>query len=598
MGTPEFAVASLDQLVQAGYDIVGVITSTDKYGGRNKKKLIESDVKKYAVSKGLNILQPKNLKAPAFIEELKALKADVQVVVAFRMLPVVVWDMPRLGTINLHGSLLPKYRGAAPIHWAVINGEKETGVTSFRLKHAIDEGDIIYQEKMAIEENDTTGDVHDKMMHLGAEVILKTVQDLEKGNVQFLEQDDTQATKAPKIFTATAKINFNQPTQKVFDFIRGMSPFPTAWTTIDGTTLKIFKAEKETIEHDFPIGSIHSDNKRYLKIATQDGFINILDLQLRGKKRLQIKDFLNGYSVKSLPKIHTLDLEFIGLKKTIACYLVETSYGPILFETGPYSTFPKLKSEIEKAGFQIEDIKHVFLTHIHLDHAGSAWAMAQLGAQIYVHPRGAKHLGNPERLMASAKRIYKDQMDSLWGRMESIKEEKITILEHNQVIEIGDRKIIAHHTPGHAVHHIAYQIQEIIFTGDVAGVKIGNGPVQPPCPPPDIHIEDWLDSIDLMLNLDVHTLYLTHFDDISDKYKHLNDLKMVLSSWADFIKTAFDKQQSVEETIPEFESFTYDQLKQAGLNKVEISQYQRANPNWMSVSGLMRYWKKKDEFFK
>ena len=593
MGTPEFAVASLDRLVQAGYNIVGVITATDKYGGRNNKKLIESDVKKYAVSKGLRVLQPKNLKAPSFIETLQALKADLQVVVAFRMLPVVVWDMPKLGTINLHGSLLPKYRGAAPIHWAVINGEKETGVTSFRLKHAIDEGDIIYQEKLPIGENDTTGDVHDKMMILGADVVLKTVQDLETGNVQFIQQDDTKATKAPKIYTATAKIDFNQTTQKVHDFIRGMSPYPTAWTTIDGVILKIFKAEKELEKHSYPIGSVHSDNKKYLKIATQDGFVNILDVQLRGKKRMKIKDFLNGYHVKSTPKVHTLDLNFMGLEKTIASYLVETSHGPILFETGPYSTFPRLKSEIEKTGFQIEDIKHVFLTHIHLDHAGSAWAMAQLGAQIYVHPRGAKHLGNPERLMASAKRIYQDQMDTLWGRMEAIDETKITILEHEDVIEIGDRKIIAHHTPGHAVHHIAYQIQSIIFTGDVGGVKIEKGPVQPPCPPPDIHIEDWLDSIELILKLDIHTLYLTHFGKVTNKYEHLDQLKKILLSWSDFIKNAFDQGMSIEETIPKFEAFTKEQLQKEGLNEHEIDQYQKANPNWMSVAGLMRYWKKK-----
>ncbi len=589
MGTPEFAVASLDKLVQAGYDIVGVITATDKYGGRNKKKLIESDVKKYAMAKGLNVLQPKNLKAPEFIAALRDLKADLQVVVAFRMLPVVVWDMPPLGTINLHGSLLPKYRGAAPIHWAVIQGEQETGVTSFRLKHAIDEGDIIYQEKLPIGKNDTTGDVHDKMMLLGADVVLKTVQDLEQGNVKFIQQDDTKATKAPKIYTATAKINFNQSTQKVHDFIRGMSPFPTAWTTIDGQNLKIYKAEKEVIPHDYPTGSIHSDNKKYFKIATTDGYVNILDLQLRGKKRMKTKDFLNGYKVKSLPKVHVLDLEFMGIEKTIASFLVETSHGPILFETGPYSTFPTLKSAIQKAGFQIEDIKHVFLTHIHLDHAGSAWAMAKLGAQIYVHPKGARHLANPERLMASAKRIYKDQMDSLWGKMEPIDENKITILEDGQIIEIGDRKIISHHTPGHAIHHIAYQIQKIIFTGDVGGVKIGKGPVQPPCPPPDINIEDWMTSIDLIQNLDVHTLFLTHFDKVSEKDAHLNQLKKTLIAWADFIKIAYENEESIEETIPKFEAFTRQQLIEAGLNKDEINQYQKANPNWMSVAGLMRY---------
>jgi methionyl-tRNA formyltransferase len=295
MGTPEFAVPSLDILVQNGYEVVGVITATDKYGGRGNKKLIQSAVKKYAVEKGLKVLQPKNLKAPEFVEELRSLKANLQVVVAFRMLPEVVWNMPELGTFNLHGSLLPRYRGAAPINWAVINGEKETGVTSFFLKHAIDTGDMIFQEKMPIHENDTAGDVHDRMMDLGAKVVLKTVQAIEKDDYTLQKQDDSLASKAPKIFHDTCEINFDQPTQKVHDFIRGLSPYPAAWTTLDDKTLKILKTTQLTEKHDLMPGQFVSDNKKELKISTKDGFVLVHELQLQGRKRMNVIDFLNGY---------------------------------------------------------------------------------------------------------------------------------------------------------------------------------------------------------------------------------------------------------------------------------------------------------------
>lgn len=295
MGTPEFAVPSLDILVRNGYEVAGVITATDKYGGRGKKQLIESAVKKYAVAKGIRVLQPKNLKEPEFVEELRSLNANLQVVVAFRMLPEVVWNMPELGTFNLHGSLLPKYRGAAPINWAVINGDKETGVTSFFLKHEIDTGDMIFQEKMPIHDNDTAGDVHDRMMQLGAQVVLKTVRAIESGNYQLQKQDDSLASKAPKIFHETCEINFHQPTQKVHDFIRGLSPYPAAWTTLDGQELKILKTTKLMEKHSMEPGLFVSDNKKELKVSTKDGFVKVHKLQMQGRKRMNVVDFLNGY---------------------------------------------------------------------------------------------------------------------------------------------------------------------------------------------------------------------------------------------------------------------------------------------------------------
>ncbi|MEM1320629.1 MAG: methionyl-tRNA formyltransferase [Bacteroidota bacterium] len=298
MGTPDFAVPSLEILHRNGYDIVGVITATDKRGGRGKKKLMESAVKQYAVANGLRVLQPRNLKAPEFVEELRSLQADLQVVVAFRMLPVVVWDMPPLGTINLHGSLLPKYRGAAPIHWAVIKGEKETGVTSFFLKHKIDTGDLLFSDRLLIDEEDTTGDVHDRMMHLGAGVVLKSVNAIAEGDYTLQPQEDSEATKAPKLFHEDCEIDFARPTEEVYNLIRGLSPFPTAWMTLDGEELKIYKAGKVVADHEFLPGSIHTDHKTYLSFATNDGFINVLDLKLQGRRRMDIKDFLNGYKFK------------------------------------------------------------------------------------------------------------------------------------------------------------------------------------------------------------------------------------------------------------------------------------------------------------
>ncbi|MFK7981734.1 MAG: methionyl-tRNA formyltransferase [Saprospiraceae bacterium] len=298
LGTPEFAVPSLKILIEHGYDVVGVITATDKLGGRGKKKLIQSAVKKYAVEQGLKVLQPKNLKNPEFVEEVRALGADLQVVVAFRMLPRVIWDMPRLGTMNLHGSLLPKYRGAAPINWAVIKGEKETGVTTFLLKQKIDTGDVLQQKSLPIGENETTGEVYNRMMEMGAGVLLESVKVLESGDYKLLPQNDAIATKAPKVFHDTSEVDFIQPTQKVHDFIRGLSPYPTAWTMLNDKKLKIFRSKKELIDHDEEPGKFFSDNKKYLKVSTIDGYVHLEELQLAGKKRMEVKAFLNGYKLE------------------------------------------------------------------------------------------------------------------------------------------------------------------------------------------------------------------------------------------------------------------------------------------------------------
>ncbi len=303
MGTPEFAVPSLKILLDNGYDVVGVITATDKYGGRGGKRLIESAVKKFAVANGIKVLQPKNLKNPEFQEELRSLNANLQVVVAFRMLPQVVWAMPEFGTFNLHGSLLPKYRGAAPINWAVIEGETETGVTSFFLKQKIDTGNIVFQERLPIGENDTAGDVHDRMMHLGAEVVLKTVQAIEAEEIEAKPQDDSLATKAPKIFTDICQIDFNQRVSKVHNFIRGLSPYPAAWTMFEELRLKILKTTIELELHEVEVGTLISDNKNYIKIACIDGFLCVHDLQLQGRKRMDTKSFLNGFDFEKNARV-------------------------------------------------------------------------------------------------------------------------------------------------------------------------------------------------------------------------------------------------------------------------------------------------------
>ena len=296
LGTPDFAVASLDALVQAGCNIVGVVTAPDKPAGRGMK-LTESAVKKYALSKSLNVLQPEKLKNPTFLEELKALQSNVQVVVAFRMLPVVVWDMPPMGTINVHGSLLPQYRGAAPINWAVINGEKVTGVTTFKLQHAIDTGDILLQTPIPIDENETAGELHDRMMLIGAETLVKTIKGLLDGSVTPVSQNniDVELKHAPKIFTETCQIDWNESATDIHNKVRGLSPYPAAFTFINEKKLKVFSCTKETIAHNHPIGQVSTDNKTFLKFTCLDGYITITDLQLEGKKRMPVEEFLRGF---------------------------------------------------------------------------------------------------------------------------------------------------------------------------------------------------------------------------------------------------------------------------------------------------------------
>ena len=302
MGTPDFAVASLDALIKAGFDIVGVVTAPDKPAGRGQK-MHQSAVKQYAEEHHLYTLQPEKLKDKGFLEQLKALKADLQVVVAFRMLPEIVWNMPSLGTINLHASLLPQYRGAAPINWAVINGEKESGVSTFFLKHEIDTGNIIFSDKVAISESMTAGDLHDKLMVVGAELLVKTVDAISRNSYEEVSQESLEETvlrHAPKIFKEDCKINWEQGTEKIYNFIRGLSPYPTAFTFFNNKILKIFSAEKELVNPSVAAGELLSDGKSYLKFATNNGYISIRDLQLEGKKRMKIEEFLRGVKVQSL----------------------------------------------------------------------------------------------------------------------------------------------------------------------------------------------------------------------------------------------------------------------------------------------------------
>ena len=301
MGTPEFAVASLDALVNAGCTIAGVITAPDKPAGRGMK-LQESAVKKYAAEKGLTILQPQKLKDPQFLESLKALHADLQVVVAFRMLPEQVWNMPPMGTINVHGSLLPQYRGAAPINWAIINGEKETGVTTFKLKHEIDTGDILLQERIPIGENENAGDLHDRMKLIGAELLVRTIKGLLEGVVAEVPQGTVTEGKdaikhAPKIFTETCKIDWSKGVDQIHNLIRGLSPYPAAFTELQDKKLKIFRAEKELTNPKQPAGAMETDHKSYLKFACADGYIHVKEVQLEGKKRLPVEDFLRGFRI-------------------------------------------------------------------------------------------------------------------------------------------------------------------------------------------------------------------------------------------------------------------------------------------------------------
>lgn len=304
MGTPDFAVESLRALVEGGYNVVGVITMPDKPVGRHGSVLQASPVKEYALSQNLPVLQPEKLKDEAFISDLRALNADLQIVVAFRMLPEIVWDMPRFGTFNLHASLLPQYRGAAPINWAVINGDTETGVTTFFLTHEIDTGKIIRQKHLPIADTDNVGVVHDALMTIGAGLVTETVDLLLAGKVDAIPQEEffkdaAELRPAPKIFKETCRIKWEQPLKNIYDFIRGLSPYPAAWTDLvapDGSclTLKVYETEKYPASHNHTIGTIHTDGKSYIDVAVKDGYIRLLSLQLAGKKRMGVKDFLNG----------------------------------------------------------------------------------------------------------------------------------------------------------------------------------------------------------------------------------------------------------------------------------------------------------------
>lgn len=304
MGTPDFAVESLKVLVENGYNVVSVITMPDKPAGRGHK-IQYSPVKQYALDNGLNLLQPEKLKDEAFLDELRSLEADVQVVVAFRMLPEVVWNMPKHGTFNLHASLLPQYRGAAPINYAIINGEKETGATTFFLTHEIDTGKIILQEKTPIAESDNVGTVHDKLMVMGAQMVRKTIDMLIDGRVEAVDQDqfistETVLKSAPKIFKETCEINVNATVDEVYNFVRGLSPYPSARIEVElpaiseKIALKVYETSKEKCTHSFALGTVQTDGKTFLKVAVSDGFIHLLSLQAPAKKRMSVGDFLRG----------------------------------------------------------------------------------------------------------------------------------------------------------------------------------------------------------------------------------------------------------------------------------------------------------------
>lgn len=306
MGTPEFAVESLRSLVENGYNVAGVVTMPDKPSGRGYK-LQPSPVKQYALQQKLPVLQPERLKDEAFLDELQQLHADLQIVVAFRMLPEVVWSMPPKGTFNLHSSLLPQYRGAAPINWAIINGEEETGVTTFFLSHEIDTGRIIFQEKTIIDDADNAGTLHDRLMAMGAQLVLKTVDAILEENIQPIPQDDlfkdpSELKAAPKIFKEDCQINWRRPAREVYDFIRGLSPYPAAWTELESESdkekprFKLLSCElTESSTQGLPPGSIVTDNKTYLDVAANDRFVRIAELQLTGKRKMNVNDFLNGY---------------------------------------------------------------------------------------------------------------------------------------------------------------------------------------------------------------------------------------------------------------------------------------------------------------
>ena len=300
MGTPEFAVTILKQILKKEYIVVGVITAPDKPAGRGRK-IHQSAVKKFALENDLKVLQPTNLKSPEFLDELKALNANLQVVVAFRMLPKSVWKMPKYGTFNLHASLLPEYRGAAPINWAVINGETKTGVTTFFIDEKIDTGEIILQKECEIKEDETAGELHDKLMYLGAKLVTKTIKKIKNKKIKTKPQPDRKLKHAPKIYKETCKIDWNKDLDSIYNKVRGLSPYPVAWTILNNgdqkTEMKIYKAKKQVEKHDIIVGTvIHS--KKELKIAVENGYLIIEKLQISGKRQMEVKDFINGFQFK------------------------------------------------------------------------------------------------------------------------------------------------------------------------------------------------------------------------------------------------------------------------------------------------------------
>ena len=315
LGTPDFAVEPLRRLLEkqracdsCGYEIVGVVTMPDKMINKRGNQLLMSPVKQYAVEQGLPVLQPESLKDETFQDALRAWGADLQIVVAFRMLPESVWNMPRLGTFNLHASLLPQYRGAAPINWAIINGDKETGVTTFFLKHEIDTGDVIFRDVVTIDENDNAGTLHDKLMLQGGDTVLRTVEAIVNGNVAAIAQDEMytgELRPAPKIFRDTCHINWSGSVDGIYNFVRGMSPYPAAWCELvnangDAVALKVYAVSKEYVQHGKAAGTIVTDNKNYIKIAVEGGYISIDEVQLAGKKRMNVVDFLRGFSTEGI----------------------------------------------------------------------------------------------------------------------------------------------------------------------------------------------------------------------------------------------------------------------------------------------------------
>ncbi len=296
LGTPDFSVPSLDAIIKAGHEVVGVVTMPDKPAGRGMQ-MQQSAVKKYAVENNIKVLQPLKLKDPVFIEELKSLEADIQVVIAFRMLPEIVWQMPKYGTLNLHASLLPDYRGAAPINWAIINGETKSGVSTFFLKHEIDTGDVLLKTEVDITPTMNAGELHDLLMYIGAETVVKSLSLIESGNTNGSPQGSGSNKTAPKIFKENCLINWDNKAKNIYNLIRGLSPYPAAFTHFENKILKVFEAKVELNKHEDSIGKFISDNKTYLKVSCQDGFIHLLSIQMEGKKRMNVEEFLRGNKI-------------------------------------------------------------------------------------------------------------------------------------------------------------------------------------------------------------------------------------------------------------------------------------------------------------